>query len=199
MRNRLPNPASLSPEEREQHRAARLGSSMTQQHAAIGDGSSYYTGECNGVCYAAGFKGKALRSSFHYRFRSAADRDAHIAKWLADVAGSLAAKSAEKAKSRQPHTLQPGAILYSSWGYEQTNIEFYEVVAVRGSLVDIREVAQDSTSTGDMTGHSMPIPGTYIGGLITGKRPCSRNRVRLSSFHGASPWDGTRKGWSSYA
>lgn len=196
---RLPNPASLSPEEREQHRAALVGSSMTCQHTHTGDGSSYYTDERNGKLYAAGFKGKAIRPAFHCRFRNAAERDAHIAQWLADLKASAAAKAEAKAKSKQPHTLQPGAVLYSSWGYDQTNCEFYEVIAVRGAAVDLRELKQTITSTGDMTGFCIPIPGEYISGVIAGKRPKSDNHIRLSSFQGAYPWDGTRKRWSSYA
>lgn len=34
-------------------------------------------------------------------------------------------------------SLRVGDILYSSWGWEQTNIDFYQVIAIRGSAVDL--------------------------------------------------------------
>ena len=36
-------------------------------------------------------------------------------------------------------SLRVGDILYSSWGWEQTNIDFYQVIAIRGSAVDLRQ------------------------------------------------------------
>jgi len=31
--------------------------------------------------------------------------------------------------------------LVSSWGYEQTNVDFFQVIAVRGAVVDLRKIA----------------------------------------------------------
>ena len=39
-------------------------------------------------------------------------------------------------------SLRVGDILYSSWGWEQTNIDFYQVIAIRGSAVDLRQLAR---------------------------------------------------------
>ena len=39
-------------------------------------------------------------------------------------------------------SLRVGDILYSSWGWEQTNIDFYQVIAIRGSAVDLRQLDQ---------------------------------------------------------
>jgi hypothetical protein len=36
--------------------------------------------------------------------------------------------------------LRPGVILTASWGYEQTNVEFFEVLEVKGSKVKIQEL-----------------------------------------------------------
>ena len=42
------------------------------------------------------------------------------------------------------HPLQIGSILYTSWGYEQTNIDFYQVIELIGtSTVVLREIAQE--------------------------------------------------------
>mgnify|MGYP002857244916 CR=1 FL=1 len=36
--------------------------------------------------------------------------------------------------------IKVGDIFYTSWGYDQTNTEFYEVVNVRGSRIDLKEI-----------------------------------------------------------
>jgi len=43
-------------------------------------------------------------------------------------------------------SLRVGDILYSSWGWEQTNIDFYQVIAIRGSAVDLRQLDQRTTA-----------------------------------------------------
>ena len=43
----------------------------------------------------------------------------------------------EKAAAAFRESLRVGDILYSSWGWEQTNIDFYQVIAIRGSAVDL--------------------------------------------------------------
>ncbi len=48
----------------------------------------------------------------------------------------------EKAAAAFRESLRVGDILYSSWGWEQTNIDFYQVVAIRGSAVDLRQLDQ---------------------------------------------------------
>ncbi|STO91553.1 hypothetical protein [Fluoribacter dumoffii] len=42
------------------------------------------------------------------------------------------------------HPLQINSILYSSWGYDQTNINFYQVIELVGNAtVVLRELAQE--------------------------------------------------------
>ena len=48
----------------------------------------------------------------------------------------------EKAAAAFRESLRVGDILYSSWGWEQTNIDFYQVIAIRGSAVDLRQLDQ---------------------------------------------------------
>lgn len=41
------------------------------------------------------------------------------------------------------HGYKVGDILYSSWGYEQTNLDFFQVVAVTEKSIRIKEVVMD--------------------------------------------------------
>ena len=42
------------------------------------------------------------------------------------------------------NSLQIGSILYASWGYDQTNIDFYEVTKLIGrTTLELRELGQE--------------------------------------------------------
>jgi hypothetical protein len=60
---------------------------------------------------------------------------------------------------------QPGIILHGSWGYEQTNCEFYEVISRPSPLTAvIRKVASRiERETGPMAAMMSPVPGEYVG------------------------------------
>jgi len=55
-------------------------------------------------------------------------------------------------------------IFYSSWGYEQTNICFYQVVALKGKkTVVVRRIRGEETKvTGAMSGVIKPLIGDFI-------------------------------------
>lgn len=96
------------------------------------------------------------------------------------------------------HTFKVGDILVSSWGYDQTNIDFYEVLKVTKSTVSIRELQCDITVTGFMCGNSVPLLGEYSSGEVIVKRP-KDGRVRLSSYAVARLWNGQPQRCSWYA
>jgi hypothetical protein len=43
------------------------------------------------------------------------------------------------------HTVKPGQFFYSSWGYEQTNVDFYKVIAVTAKSVKIQQWSVKAT------------------------------------------------------
>ena len=60
--------------------------------------------------------------------------------------------------------LKVGTVLRYSWGYEQTNCQFFEIVARSGLMVTIQEIEAESTRrSGDMAGYVKPRPGRFIG------------------------------------
>jgi hypothetical protein len=102
--------------------------------------------------------------------------------------------------------MKPGDILYSQWGYDQTNLDFYEVLKVTDNFVSIIQIEQTDTYDPGlyMTGTAMPKPGSPV----VGKKPLRRKIyrptglepfLRLNSYSYAYPWDGTPKHYSTYA
>lgn len=96
-------------------------------------------------------------------------------------------------------TLTVGQILYTSWGYDQTNVEFFEVTKLVGKAsVEVRQLAAvDEYSGQTMTGTKSPKPGQYVGDPII-KRDLD-GRVKFESYRRAYPWDGRPKHYSTYA
>lgn len=87
-------------------------------------------------------------------------------------------------------------IFYSSWGYDQTNINFYKVKRIMKSMVEIvpiesRIVEEESTEYTDAV---VPYPsneGNPIKRKL--KRYDDKYYINISSFQGASQWDGKAK------
>jgi len=151
---------------------------QTCQHVRckLGDAEAWQWTDSTGRPCAVGFLGRAQNgwrwsrpAAFgHVYFRTTDARRAWLGELFARaqrLADSSAAKRAEKAKLRaKQHSLQVGDILRASWGYDQTNIDYYEVTALVGSqMVEVREIAARAQETGFMSGDSVPAPGQYIG------------------------------------
>lgn len=163
-----------------------------------GSDAAVYTYEENGKLYAVAFYGKAAKPAWHYRFAKTEHRAQRIAEFIASRKSRAEYIAKAKAERSKPHSLKVGDILVSSWGYEQTNIDFYEVVEVKGAAtVVIRELAQTREPTEWEQGRAMPVPGEYIGEPML-KRSGPDNSVRIASYAHAYKWDGRPRSYSSY-
>ena len=101
-------------------------------------------------------------------------------------------------------TFKVGDILSASWGYEQTNIDFFQVVKVTEKTATIREIEQTKEYNPQaMTGTCLPLVDQFkenskpltrkIKGI--GNNPC----LRLESYKFADLWDGKPERYSDYA
>jgi len=189
-KTRLPNPASLSPDERTQYRDSLVGMFKGEGAEILPDGSAIYTADKDGRFYLHIFAGKALRASRDSGwYRMANTRADVIERFKQSRAGYHAAKLLRRQAAKKLHTLKVGDILNTSWGYEQTSVEFYEIVAVSGVMVTLRQIAADTTTTGFMCGETIPYPGEFIGEPIR-RRASASNWVKIHSSASASPWNG---------
>ena len=65
---------------------------------------------------------------------------------------------------QKPQTNQDllGKVFYSSRGYDQTNVNFYQVVALKGKkTVILKELNSDYRAAGDMSGFVKPILNSF--------------------------------------
>jgi hypothetical protein len=92
--------------------------------------------------------------------------------WIKEQMNSIKARIADNEARKQTkseaitgHPFKVGDSLYQSWGYDQTNIDFYEVVEVLPKSVKVRPISQllVEGSEGFMCENVKPDIGNYTG------------------------------------
>lgn len=161
---------------------------------------------------ALGFTGKARNQSFRYSFGSQAKRAAYVAEFLrnADAAAARRAATAVERKTvlAKPTTLVLGDVLSCSWGYDQTNVEYFEITKICGArTIEIRKIKALREDTGFMTGLCVPTKGDYVSEPMR-KKVSANETVRIYSFASAYKVESqkvagmemfTPQGWTAYA
>lgn len=163
---------------------------------------------------AKGFGGKRSKPDFYIRFRTEQQMNEHITRYFESGLKVKAYKAERKAEQSKPHTLKVGDILSGSWGYDQTNVDFFQVVELKGvRQVIVRPIAsQQIDQTAYMAGHVVPLKDRFIGSPTTHTvirdrikyDPCAKyqqegEQHRFDRDCSASLWDGKPEYESSYA
>lgn len=89
-----------------------------------------------------------------------------------------ARKAAAKAQFQMPYKV--GDILHHSWGYEQTNCDFYQVVHVGArsvALMKIDSATVPGSNSGGMCDMRMPVKDSFI---VTGYHALSKGNDKIN-------------------
>tara|TARA_R110000824_G_scaffold6506_11_gene30093 strand:- start:47 stop:448 length:402 start_codon:yes stop_codon:yes gene_type:complete len=108
-------------------------------------------------------------------------------------------RAAQQANSDYPSTdaMTVGSILVSSWGYDQTNVDFYMVTRTTKTSVYIRKIRAEVTRSGGPSDSVMPclLGRPYSDGAEPKRKKVQtyngRPYVSLSTYASAYLWDGT--------
>lgn len=151
--------------------------------------------------FAIGFVGKQSKPAFHYRYRDEMSREREIEHQAESRRQTLEMKAERRQERREyQHDYSVGDILSSSWGYDQTNVDFYEVTRVPGpKTVELRKIGQEVVSSEGQTEGVVPVPGNYISPGMR-KTVSPGGSVKITSYSYASKWSGrplysTAYGW----
>ncbi len=159
--------------------------------------------------WIVGFSGKAQKPSINELWNKRESAYSRIEDFFAGVRAHETSRRNEKLERNSAERgLEVGDLLKCSWGYDQTNIDFYEVTKLIGKRsVELRAIASESVETGFMCGQCVPIPGKYIGKAF--RKQARNGGVRMTSYSYATkmtpkePVPGARiyetSYWSSYA
>lgn len=164
------------------------------------DGVVYLYEPAPGHLCARAFHGKAAKPDWSYRFSTPTAREAHVAKFF-EARRSHAKEKAERAESAKSikNPFQVGHVLKSTWGYDQTNVDWYQVTRVSAKSVWLREIGATANQvTGSTTGTCLPDIDQFIGEEFIA-RPNAYGRVWVGRgrFRSARLWNGERAMWST--
>jgi hypothetical protein len=152
-----------------------------------------------GTWIALIFLGKAVRPTKHVRFSTKEGRQAYVDNVLKNYQVRQENTENRKKQQEQPSNLKVGDILYTSWGYDQTNVEFFQVVKTIGKrTVELVRVACTSSSRSDYTDDLMPIKDSFITEGYRSEengtyRVKNGNTVSFNSYKNGWLWDGKPK------
>lgn len=151
---------------------------------------------------AMGFSGKRGNPDFHYTFANEERRADHIANWIIGRVAHTELVATRRRTRHTEHDLEIGDIVHCSWGYDQTNNDFWQVVKVTKCTVDLRALKPEfvETTTGGMDAgrvitkkdnfvNEVPDWGESKWGDLKGKR-VTNGMIRIASFARASKWGG---------
>lgn len=166
------------------------------------DGSEVHVWRQDGKWVLLAFAGTAGTLSAHVSYRDQGRALAAARQWVAGRrawAEHIAARRRERTAYRT--TLEPGRILKDTWGYEQTNVDYYQVVAVSASrrTVTIRKIAARSLETGWLRGDCWPLADQFLGPPMV-KIVSQGETVKIHDWGSwASPWEPKADHWTAYA
>lgn len=137
--------------------------------------------------HALAYKGRGKKHVWYYRFQSLAGMEQKINEFFNGVAAHEEYKKQQREERKMfvPGLIE-GDILYTSWGYEQTNVEFFQVTGIKNKRVTLREIAGDTTETGSMSGNTKPVRGLWTGEPLT-RTVQPGDRVKIDSIRNAYP------------
>lgn len=146
--------------------------------------------------HLVGFAGKASKPSINYTIRSPKELESTIAEFFANRKQRSDWRAEERKKRAEfAHNVQVGDIYRTCWGYDQTNVEFFEVVEVKGKHAILREIAQASEGGGPGGYRVVPQSGAYLEPRYDGDdrgRPIRRliqeGRIKIDDVRTGWPW-----------
>lgn len=84
--------------------------------------------------------------------------------------------------AQQQTDLAIGDVLVASWGYDQTNYDYYQVTRLVGKRsVEIRELGQSKVETNWLQGDCVPLKNRFIGEPMI-KRVSANGSVKVRSW-----------------
>ena len=155
-----------------------------------------------------GYTGKSAKHNAFYRYRSIQQRDEAIGTYLKQVKSIADYREQRKTnKVLQSNPVKPSDVFYTSWGYDQTNVEFYQVTEVKGLFVWIRQIRGSHVegSEGFMCANVVAVPDSFVENAETIKKRVltydggKSVYLKISDSANAWVWDGRPKYSSWYA
>lgn len=140
----------------------------------------------NGKPAATGFRGRADKPAFRCYYFTEQQREKAIARHFEGEQRREQSRAKDAAERMAfKHNYKVGDLFKTCWGYDQTNVEYFECVEVKGAMIVVREISCEATYDGqNMSGRKVPAPGAFKGKPLL-RRP-NKFGVRIDKVRHAS-------------
>jgi len=155
------------------------------------------------------WKPKAIKPFIHYVFPSIEARQKYLDEVIKRFESSQAQKMIWKLERQGigvniSQAVKVGDIFNCSWGYDQTNQDYYQVIAINKRTVTIREIASqhiDKSTGNNMAAYVVPVKDSFVGEPMKKLMQFSDGKpyLTITSYSSASLWDGKPDYCSWYA
>jgi hypothetical protein len=127
------------------------------------DAIAYLSINSRGKPRATIFYGQQAKPVSDYYYATDERRSDAVARAFESRRQSLARKN-ERRQQRKDfvHTAQVGDIYRTSWGYDQTNVEYFQIVEVKGKHAVLREIGAESVDTCHDQGRCIPLKDAFL-------------------------------------
>ena len=112
---------------------------------------------------AIAFAGKRSKPDWHFRFNSTERLQAKIAETISGLRAHEQRVAERRAARNAPHDVKVGDVFRCTWGYDQTNIDFYQCTKVCGAMIEVRQISCMAEETAYLQGDCVPAVGEFIG------------------------------------
>lgn len=151
---------------------------------------------------AIGYSGKRGKADFHHYFLNEKDRETYVTRYFQSIRQSeeIRQERHQQRKAATNSKLFIGAILETRWGYDQTNIEYFQVTALVGTkMVELRELKRAVKPTGWARDDVYPVFDEFMGETIRRRVDDSGTGVKIDDVRRAWLWKGQVGKTTSYA
>lgn len=129
----IKNPIERQRAQKQERKLQLIESQCTvREHVRDGIGAIVYTYEMDARYLAIAFKGKGIKPKWHCFYKTPEDRQTAIERFFEKLTKEQQLKeeqreAKQKKRSEIAKAMTPGTLLKGSWGYDQTNVEFYQI------------------------------------------------------------------------
>lgn len=105
---------------------------------------------------ALAYRGNARKAEWHYRFRTDKQLDERVEAFFESIRNHRHVVTERKADRKKPHIFKVNDIVTNSWGYDQTNVDWYAVTRTTKHFIWLRPIAatlEHSEGFSPMSGH----------------------------------------------
>src|SRR5579864_7737201 len=106
------------------------------------------------------YRGTAGKPSLNHLYRTREQAEKAVESFFNGLDSHKEFVGKMRAEYNKPHTLKVGDIITNSWGYDQTNVDWYRITRTTGHFVWLKPIAANVVEDGFMSGPSQPCVDT---------------------------------------